>query len=156
MKLKSPLILFAWLWISASVVAAEERMNVLILMADDLNTWILEKPERYAGKVIAPNLQAFGDSGVVFRQAYTSSPFCVPSRTAIFSGVSPHKSGVYHNQTDVKASKALQSAVAMNKVFQEAGYSTYCFGKITHGWGIATDGMSGWGTNAHRIRPLIP
>ncbi|MBC8324496.1 MAG: sulfatase-like hydrolase/transferase [Verrucomicrobia subdivision 3 bacterium] len=73
--------------LSAPSSQAGERMNLLVLMADDLNTWILEKPERYSGKVIAPNLQAFGDSGVVFRNAYSASPFCVPSRTSLWSGV---------------------------------------------------------------------
>lgn len=35
--------------IGARPAGAEERMNVLLLIADDLNTWILEKPERYSG-----------------------------------------------------------------------------------------------------------
>ena len=116
------------------VSAAEERMNVLVLIADDLNTWTLEKPERYSGKVIAPNLQALGDSGVVFRNAYSASPFCVPSRTSLWSGVSPHKSGVYHNQTNVAGSAALKTATSLFEVFNKAGYSMYGYGKITHGW----------------------
>ncbi len=67
--------------IGVEPVWAEKRMNVLLLIADDLNTWILEKPERYSGKVIAPNLKKLGESGLVFTHAYTASPFCVP-RTA--------------------------------------------------------------------------
>ena len=113
---------------------AEERMNVLVLMADDLNTWVLEKPERYSGKVIAPNLQALGESGMVFQNAYSASPFCVPSRTSLWSGVSPHKSGVYHNQTNVAGSDALKKATSLFEVFKESGYSMYGYGKITHGW----------------------
>ncbi len=125
--------------LSLSVLApcashAKKQMNVLLLIADDLNTWILEKPERYSGKVIAPNLQKLGDSGIVFRNAYSASPFCVPSRTSMFSGVSPHKSGVYHNQTNIKASEPLKKAVSLFKTFQDAGYYTAGYGKITHGW----------------------
>jgi arylsulfatase A-like enzyme len=111
-----------------------ERMNVLLLIADDLNTWILEKPERYSGKVVAPNLQKLGESGLTFTHAYTASPFCVPSRTALWSGVSPHRSGVYHNQSDVAASEPLKEAVSLFETFSNAGYSTYGYGKITHGW----------------------
>ena len=114
--------------------SAEERMNVLFLIADDLNTWILEKPERYSGKVIAPNLKKLGESGLVFTHAYTASPFCVPSRTAMWSGVSPHKSGVYHNQSNVAASAPLKTAQSLFQTFSEAGYSMYGYGKITHGW----------------------
>lgn len=111
-----------------------ERMNVLVLMADDLNTWILDKPERYSGKVVAPNLKQFGESGLVFSHAYSASPFCVPSRTSLWSGVSPHKSGVYHNQTDVAASEPLIKAVSLFETLSKAGYSMYGFGKLTHGW----------------------
>lgn len=114
--------------------ADDKRMNVLVLIADDLNTWILEDPDRYSGKVVAPNLQSLGESGVVFRSAYCASPFCVPSRTAMWSGVSPHKSGVYHNQTDVAASAPLKDAQSLFETFAKAGYSMYGYGKITHGW----------------------
>jgi arylsulfatase A-like enzyme len=137
MKMSNKLLkvcLIGLLLIGARPVAAGERMNVLLLIADDLNTWILEKPERYSGKVIAPNLQKLGESGLVFRHAYTASPFCVPSRTSMWSGVSPHKSGVYHNQTNVAASAPLKMAVSLFETFSKAGYSMYGFGKITHGW----------------------
>ena len=38
--------LFGILALSAQPAGAKDRMNVLLLIADDLNTWILEKPER--------------------------------------------------------------------------------------------------------------
>lgn len=137
MKKSHPLLkacLIGILVLGAQTVGAKERMNVLLLIADDLNTWILEKPERYSGKVVAPNLQKLGESGLIFSQAYTASPFCVPSRTAMWSGVSPHKSGVYHNQTNVGASEPLKKAVSLFETFSQAGYSMYGYGKITHGW----------------------
>ena len=110
---------FILLILSARPVAAEERMNVLLLIADDLNTWILEKPERYSGKVVAPNLKKLGESGLVFSNAYSASPFCVPSRTSMFSGVSPHKSGVYHNQSNVAGSAPLKKGgVPLRNLFE--------------------------------------
>lgn len=126
--------LFGILALSAQPAGAKDRMNVLLLIADDLNTWILEKPERYSGKVIAPNLQKLGESGLVFSNAYSASPFCVPSRTSMWSGVSPHKSGVYHNQSNVAGSAPLKKAVSLFESFSKAGYSMYGYGKITHGW----------------------
>ena len=135
---KSPRMIQAYLLgilaVSAQLLAAKERMNILLLIADDLNTWILEKPERYSGKVIAPNLQKLGESGLVFSNAYSASPFCVPSRTSMFSGVSPHKSGVYHNQTNIAGSAPLTKAVSLFETFSKAGYAMYGYGKITHGW----------------------
>ena len=85
---------------NASAYAAsppETPMNVLVLVADDLNSWLLEDAERYAGKVIAPNLRSLAASGVNFTRAYTAAPVCSPSRTAFFSGVAPWKSGIYNN-----------------------------------------------------------
>ena len=65
MKFKYPIkniaCSFLLLCVSATLgAAAEKPMNVLMLIADDLNSWLLENPERYAGKVIAPNLKALG------------------------------------------------------------------------------------------------
>ncbi|MEM7600488.1 MAG: sulfatase [Verrucomicrobiota bacterium] len=119
--------------------SAREPMNVLLLIADDLNTWILEDPDRYTGKVVAPNLQKLGESGVVFSNAYCASPFCVPSRTAMWSGMSPHKTGVYHNQTNISASEPLKGAISLFKTFKDSGYYVSGYGKISHGW--ADDGF---------------
>ncbi len=117
----------------------QEKMNVLFLIVDDLNTWLLRDTNRYAGKVIAPNIQRFADSGVVFTRAYTASPFCSPSRTAMLSGVSPWKSGVYDNGMDISQSTALQNATSLPKLFKNAGYYTASFGKVAHGWDIRAD-----------------
>lgn len=69
-----------------SHAATERPMNVLFLVVDDLNTWLLGDTNRYAGKVIAPNIQKLADSGVLFERAYTAAPVCCPTRTAFFPG----------------------------------------------------------------------
>ncbi len=108
--------------------------NVLFLVADDLNSWLLGDPNRYAGKVAAPNLRRLAASGVNFRRAYAAAPVCSPSRTAFFSGVSPWKSGHYHNALQVADSKPLNRALSLAGSFKRAGYFTAGYGKITHGW----------------------
>ncbi|WP_168567179.1 sulfatase [Crateriforma spongiae] len=109
-------------------------MNVLFLVADDLNSWLLEDADRYAGKVVAPNLKLFAASGVNFTRAYTAAPVCSPSRTAFFSGVCPWRSGHYHNALQVQQSEPLNTALSLAGCFKRAGYTTAGFGKITHGW----------------------
>jgi len=124
-----------WVVLGATRSAeAETKQNVLILISDDLNSWLLQDPNRYNGKVVAPNLQKLAASGVNFSYAYSASPVCSPSRTALFSGVSPWVSGHYHNALDVKKSKPLSDALSMAGMFKKAGYSTAGFGKVTHGW----------------------
>ena len=112
----------------------DKPMNVLFLVADDLNSWLLEDADRYAGKVVTPNLRKFAASGVNFTRAYTAAPVCSPSRTAFFSGVSPWHSGHYHNALQVKQSEPLKNALSLAGCFKQADYTTAGFGKITHGW----------------------
>ncbi len=127
--------------------------NILLLAADDLNTWLLGDPNRYSGKIVAPNLLKFADSGVNFTNAYTASPVCSPSRTAFFSGVSPWNSGHYHNALQVQKSEPLSKAISLAGLFKQAGYSTSGYGKITHGW----DQKDGWDEKiGHKRDPYPP
>jgi arylsulfatase A-like enzyme len=140
MKSKYPihsLALLPLFFASAALgTAAEKPINVLMLISDDLNSWLLENPERYTGKVIAPNLKAFGESGVNFKYAYTAAPVCSPSRTAFFSGVAPWKSGIYNNAQTINKSEALNrdAVLSLAGLFKKGGYRTFGYGKITHGW----------------------
>jgi arylsulfatase A-like enzyme len=113
---------------------AAEKPNVLLLIVDDLNTFLLGDTNRNAGKVIAPNIRRLADSGVVFNRAYTAAPVCSPSRTAMFSGVRPWQSGRYDNGLDTGRSAALQKATPLPEVFKAAGYYTASYGKVGHGW----------------------
>lgn len=136
-RIHNSLAVFLFLCVFATHgAAAEKRMNVLMLIADDLNSWLLENPERYTGQVIAPNLKALGASGVNFKYAYTAAPVCSPSRTAFFSGVAPWKSGIYNNAQTISKSEALnQDAVlSLAGLFKKGSYGTFGYGKITHGW----------------------
>ena len=118
----------------ANEAKSEQQINVLLLASDDLNSWLLGDTNRYAGKVVAPNLTKLAESGVNFKRAYTAAPVCSPSRTAFFSGVAPWKSGHYHNTPGAGVSKPLKNALSLAGFFKRAGYTTAGYGKITHGW----------------------
>ena len=148
-----PLLL---LCLSATLgAAAEKPMNVLMLISDDLNSWLLENPERYTGKVIAPNLKGLAESGVNFKYAYCAAPVCSPSRTAFFSGVAPWKSGVYNNAQTINKSEALNrdAVLSLAGLFKKGGYDTFGYGKITHGW----DQKEHWNEHVgHKRDPAPP
>lgn len=110
------------------------KMNVLLLIVDDLNTWLLKDPTRYTGKVVAPNIQRLSEQGTLFHNAYTASPVCCPSRTAFLSGVAPWKSGVSRNGVRVQESRALHGLPSLFKTFQNHGYWMTKFGKVSHGY----------------------
>ena len=134
MKKYIPLLFLCALYATSLLNGESVRKNVLFLVVDDLNTWLLGDTNRYAGKVVAPNIRKLADSGVLFNRAYTASPFCSPSRTALLSGVRPWKSGVYDNGLDMSGSSALEQAKSLPVFFKEAGYFTASYGKIGHGW----------------------
>lgn len=128
-------------------------MNVLLLVVDDLNTWLPGDPNRYTGKVVAPNIRKLADSGVLFKHAYTASPYCSPSRTAFISGISPWKSGVYDNGVYTEESAPLSQATTFPLLFKQAGYYTASYGKIEHGWGM----KNAWDHSVgHRRDPVPP
>ncbi len=129
-----PLLLVIPLIAIAQSRDAQQPMNVLFLVSDDLNTWLLGDNARYAGKVIAPNLTKLAQSGVNFERTYTAAPVCSPSRSAFISGVAPWKSGHYHNVPGANNSEAFENALSLAGCFQNAGYYTAAYGKITHGW----------------------
>jgi len=141
--MKHRLAIFALLSLCSSVPsgattgsAPEKKMNVLFLVSDDLNSWPLGDTNRYAGKVVAPNIGRLADSGVMFARAYAAAPVCSPSRTAFFSGVAPWKSGIYNNAQTISNSKPLNNAevLSLAGLFKKGGYATFKYGKITHGW----------------------
>ena len=138
--LNTLLSIFACATVAFSTLSAcaapppDKPMNVLLLIVDDLNTWLLEDPTRYAGKVAAPNIQRLSKEGVLFHNAYTASPVCSPSRTAFLSGVAPWKTGVSRNGVRVGDSKVLRGVPSLFKTFQDQGYWITKFGKVTHGY----------------------
>lgn len=119
----------------------DKPMNVLLLIVDDLNTWLLKDPMRYSGKVVAPNIQRLAKQGVLFHNAHAASPVCSPSRTAILSGVAPWKSGVSRNGVKVGDSKVLHGVPSLFRTFHDQGYWIGVFGKVSHGYdtGVSYD-----------------
>ena len=132
--------------------AGTDRLNVLFLIVDDLNTLLLGDTNRYAGKVIAPNIMRLADSGVNFTRNFAAAPKCSPSRTAFLSGVVPWKSGVYDNGYDVNSSPALKNAISLPAYFRQHGYYAASYGKVSHGWDLGQlDDLSG-----HKRDPAPP
>jgi hypothetical protein len=50
-----------------TIAAEPSKPNVLLLMVDDLNSWLLGETNRYAGKVIAPIVIQSGLIGILGR-----------------------------------------------------------------------------------------
>ena len=111
----------------AGVAPAAERLNVLLIVSDDLN----KNVGCYGHPVVkSPNLDRLAGRGVRFERAYCNYPVCNPSRASFLSGRRPDSTGVVDNVTPTRA--VLKDAVMLPEHFRNHGYRTVKVGKIFH------------------------
>ncbi|MBM3855018.1 MAG: iduronate-2-sulfatase, partial [Verrucomicrobia bacterium] len=112
----------------AQANAAARPPNVLFIALDDLNDWVGCLGGHPQAKT--PNLDRLAASGVLFRNAYCAAPSCNPSRTAIFSGLPPHRSGLYQNPQKMR--EVMPQAELLPRYFSRHGYTATGSGKMLH------------------------
>src|SRR5512132_1567237 len=98
------------------------RPNILFILLDDLR-W---DAVGYAGHphLKTPHIDRIANEGVNFRNAFSTTSLCSPSRASLLSGVYAHRHGVTNNFTEFPA--GLRSFPG---VLQGAGYTTAYIGK---------------------------
>ena len=76
----------------AQQTAPKKRLNVLMIVADDMN-W--DTPGCFGGAApdITPNLDRLADEGIRFTHAYANISICTPSRSVILTGLYPRNNG---------------------------------------------------------------
>jgi arylsulfatase A-like enzyme len=116
-----------WLLAPCTLLQAA-KPNVLFIAVDDLNDWI----GCLGGhpQTRTPNLDRLAASGVLFRNAYCAAASCNPSRTAVFSGLPPHRSGLYRNPQKMR--EVLPAAELLPRYFSRHGYHSAGSGKMLH------------------------
>ncbi len=116
---------------------AAEKMNVLLIISDDLRT----EMGCYASTLAkTPNLDKLATTGIKFDHAYCQFPLCNPSRASMLTGRRPGTTGVLGNRTwfgDVHP-----DFVSLPKHFKNDGYTSIRIGKIFHGGIDDTDAWS--------------
>lgn len=73
-----------------------------------------------------PNIDALASRGVRYDRAYTVSPWCLPSRASMITGLLPHNSGAYSNFRDIRLDASLPNVYNQ---LSAAGYRTLHVGK---------------------------
>ena len=99
------------------------RPNFLILMVDQLagTFW----PDGPADFLHTPHLRQLAEASRRFRNGYTPSPLCLPSRASFMSGLLPSGTGVYDNAAEVPA-----ALPTFAHYLRRAGYRTVLSGKM--------------------------
>ncbi len=107
--------------------AQAERPNVVIFLTDDLGWGDLGC---YGHPVMkTPHLDAFAKESLRFLQGYSASAVCSPSRSAILTGRTPFRTGVYDWIPAGSEMHLRASEIALPKLLKAAGYATCHVGK---------------------------
>jgi len=112
----------------SNLAVTTSRPNVLFIAMDDLNDWI----GCLGGhpQTITPNLDRLAASGVLFQNAHCPAPACNPSRSAIFTGRAPNRSGLYDNRQQMR--ELMPDDVIIPQYFRNHGYRAAGSGKMLH------------------------
>ena len=111
----------------AATAIAADQPNIIIFLADDLGHGDLGCQGH--PRIKSPNLDAFAKQGVRLTQCYSASAVCSPSRSAILTGRTPHRNGVYTWIAEGSEVHLRTSEVTLPKLLKGAGYSTAHVGK---------------------------
>ena len=98
------------------------KPHILLIMADQLRADCIG----IAGHPLinTPNIDYLANQGILFENAYTTSPLCVPARISMTTGLYPHNSNLWQNDSTVP----LDSDTYMHRL-KESGYTTCSIGK---------------------------
>jgi arylsulfatase A-like enzyme len=117
------------------VVRAQDRPNVLFILADDLGYGDLSSYGRpdYA----TPVLDRLVTQGMKFTSAYAAAPVCTPTRCAFITGRYPQRFDVGLQEPLTSSSPPVglpQSQPTIATRMRDAGYETALIGKWHLGW----------------------
>jgi arylsulfatase A len=112
---------------SARAQEPAARPNVIVFLADDLGWGDLGC---YGNAVVrTPHLDAFAKEGVRLTQCYSASAVCSPSRSAILTGRTPYRNGVFTWIQEGSEVHLRTSEITLPRLLRAAGYDTAHVGK---------------------------
>jgi arylsulfatase len=120
------------LCLTAGVVNAAPRPNIVIIMADDMG---YSDAGCFGGEIDTPNLDALAREGVRFTQFYNTAR-CCPTRASLLTGLYAHQAGIGHMMEDHSATagpaysgELSPKALTIAEVLRGSGYRNYMAGK---------------------------
>jgi arylsulfatase A-like enzyme len=129
---------------SSSVFSQQDSTNkpdVLFIAIDDLNDWVGVLGGN--PQIKTPNIDELASRGMLFRNAHTPAAACLPTRTAILSGMSPFSSGVYTQLGDWRTNPTFDDKATIPSFFRQNDYLTLGAGKLFHAHTYSLGGYEG-------------
>ena len=96
--------------------------NIIFIIADQMKSNALKMYSDVG--IDTPHLETLADQGVMFENAVTPHPLCVPARVSMMTSRYPHSTGSRRNETLMPPNQ-LHSF----RIWKELGYTTGLFGK---------------------------
>ena len=137
--MKSKLIAASLSLAAVSGLAAQQKPNVVFIIADDLGYGDLSSFGQK--KFQTPHIDRLAHDGVRMTQTYSGTTVSAPSRSSLLTG--------YHTgHTPIRGNKEMtpegqfplpESTYSLFQLFKDAGYTTGAFGK----WGLGQPGSTG-------------
>ena len=107
--------------------AETSKPNIVVFLADDMG-W--GDSATYGHKLIqTPNLDKLASQGVKFTQCYSACGVCSPSRSAILTGRTPYRNGVWRHLSGNHEAHLRTSEITYPKLLKTIGYETCHVGK---------------------------
>ncbi len=99
-----------------------DRPNIIVIMSDQMKA----TASHLYGNTFCetPSLARLADDGVLYENAFTPHPLCVPARVSLWTSQYPHSHGARRNQTLMPG-----DAVHAYRLWQGEGYHTGLIGK---------------------------
>lgn len=127
MRLLFVLLLTPICCLTVPLVAADQPLNVLFIIADDLNNSL----GCYGDPLVqTPNLDRLAARGTRFETANCTFPLCGPSRNSMLTGLYPNSTGILANSQIFR--QTIPEAISLPQCFRQQGYFAARIGKLYH------------------------
>ncbi|MBO98059.1 MAG: iduronate-2-sulfatase [Flavobacteriales bacterium] len=121
-----------------SILHSVEKMNVLLIIADDLNCDL----GVYENQVVkSPNIDRLAKREVLFKNAHNQYPSCGPSRASFMTGMYTNQTKITKNNMNLRNS--IPDVITLGQRFRQKGYQSVRIGKIFHYDNPSAIGTSG-------------
>lgn len=114
--------------LGASLVAAESRPNIILIMVDDMG-W--SDIGCYGGEIETPNIDRLAAEGLLFTQFYNNAK-CTTTRASLLTGLYPRNGGRGQHELITK------NMLTLGEAMRHAGYRTGMSGKWHNGKMVGT------------------